>query len=211
MDYSEKELQEAATTLGYLPAEIPCGYAETMDSVLRFLLGLLVANNILNAASVDQAIHRILQRNQLGSTGIGRGVAIPNATLNELQVMAGVLAVSRLGIPWGSVDGKPVHVVCLALAPPTRPGEHLRALERAARLLRISIHRETILDRILLTPTVRDVVQAIDAGPAFDQLPILGDALEEAGCTNAAILSHCRERAEHRHRCWVVELLTGRQ
>jgi hypothetical protein len=42
---------------------------------------------------------------------------------------------------------------------------------------------------------------------AFDQMPILGDALEEAGCTNATILNHCRQPANHVRGCWVLDLL----
>jgi mannitol/fructose-specific phosphotransferase system IIA component (Ntr-type) len=209
MDYSEKELQEAATMLGFLAAEIPCGCAETRESALRFLLAHLVANNILNAASVDRTLQGILRREQLGSAGVGRGVAIPHITVDELQRIRGVLAVSRLGVSWDSVDGEPVHVICLCLSPVTRPGDYLRSMEGAAKLLRVSIHRPLIPDPVWFTATVCDLVKAIHAGRAFDQLPVLGDALEDAGCTNAAILRHCRERAEHLRRCWVVELLTS--
>jgi hypothetical protein len=45
---------------------------------------------------------------------------------------------------------------------------------------------------------------------AFDRLPILGDALEDAGCTNADLLAHCRESGDHARGCWVVDLLLGR-
>ena len=44
----------------------------------------------------------------------------------------------------------------------------------------------------------------------FDDMPLLADALEEAGCTEEAILRHCREPGEHVRGCWVVDLLTGR-
>src|SRR5581483_9370855 len=45
---------------------------------------------------------------------------------------------------------------------------------------------------------------------AFDRMPILADALEEAGCTNADILNHCRQPGEHVRGCWVVDLLLGK-
>ena len=48
-------------------------------------------------------------------------------------------------------------------------------------------------------------------GPAFDHLPILADALEDAGCTDAAILDHCRGPGPHVRGCWVVDLLLGKQ
>jgi hypothetical protein len=58
--------------------------------------------------------------------------------------------------------------------------------------------------------TVRNMARAIYEGRAFDRLPILGDALEEAGCTDAAILGHCRAGGEHVRGCWVVDLLLGK-
>jgi hypothetical protein len=58
--------------------------------------------------------------------------------------------------------------------------------------------------------TVRRMAQAIYADRRFDDLPILADALEDAGCTNEDILTHCRERNEHVRGCWVVDLLLGK-
>jgi hypothetical protein len=54
------------------------------------------------------------------------------------------------------------------------------------------------------------LAQAIDAEEAFDRLPILADALEEAGCDDADVLAHCRTPGEHVRGCWVVDLLLGR-
>jgi hypothetical protein len=59
--------------------------------------------------------------------------------------------------------------------------------------------------------TIRKLAQAIYRDYAFDRLPILADALEEAGCTDAEILAHCRQPSEHARGCWVVDLLLGRQ
>ena len=54
------------------------------------------------------------------------------------------------------------------------------------------------------------VAQGIYYDRAFDRLPILADALEDAGCHDAAILEHCRQPGPHVRGCWVVDLLTGR-
>jgi hypothetical protein len=53
------------------------------------------------------------------------------------------------------------------------------------------------------------LAETIRAEGKYGNLPILADALEEAGCDNAEILAHCREGAKHRHTCWVIELLLG--
>jgi hypothetical protein len=57
---------------------------------------------------------------------------------------------------------------------------------------------------------VPKLAQAIYDDRVFDRLPILADALEEAGCTNADILNHCRQPGEHVRGCWVVDLLLGK-
>jgi hypothetical protein len=59
--------------------------------------------------------------------------------------------------------------------------------------------------------TVGRLAQAIYEERGFDRLPILADALEEAGCGNADMLSHCREQGTHVRGCWVVDLLLGKQ
>jgi hypothetical protein len=58
--------------------------------------------------------------------------------------------------------------------------------------------------------TVQKLAQAIYDERAFDRMPILADALEDAGCTNQDILDHCRSGGEHVRGCWVVDLLLGK-
>ncbi len=70
--------------------------------------------------------------------------------------------------------------------------------------------RPIVADPAWLTPTVRAIASAIYADRAFDRLPILADALEEAGCTNADILLHCRMPEDHVRGCWVVDLVLGK-
>ena len=57
---------------------------------------------------------------------------------------------------------------------------------------------------------IRKMAQAIYDARAFDRLPLLADALEDAGCTDADILAHCRSGGEHVRGCWVVDLLLGK-
>lgn len=58
--------------------------------------------------------------------------------------------------------------------------------------------------------TIPKIAAAIYADRAFGNLPILADALEEAGCDNADILAHCRSGGEHVRGCWVVDLILGK-
>jgi hypothetical protein len=70
--------------------------------------------------------------------------------------------------------------------------------------------RPITLDPSWLTATVTSLAQAIYEERAFDRLPVLADALEDAGCANAEILSHCRQPGEHVRGCWVVDLILSK-
>jgi len=71
--------------------------------------------------------------------------------------------------------------------------------------------RPVTLDPSWLTSTVSTLARAIYTDRTFDRMPILADALEESGCTNQDILSHCRGFAEHARGCWVVDLLLAKE
>jgi hypothetical protein len=95
---------------------------------------------------------------------------------------------------------------------PTLPGY---ALERAvqAALLRCIVpnpFRPVLLEPSWLTSTVVSLAQTAYKERAFDRLPILADALEEAGCTNDDLLDHCRGPGPHVRGCWVVDLVLGK-
>jgi hypothetical protein len=71
--------------------------------------------------------------------------------------------------------------------------------------------RPATIDPAWLTYAVTDLAQVIYGERAFDRMPILADALEEAGCTNEEILAHCRSGGEHVRGCWVVDLLLEKE
>jgi hypothetical protein len=71
--------------------------------------------------------------------------------------------------------------------------------------------RPVAADSRWLTSTVVSLAQAIYDDRLFDRLPILADALEDAGCDNADILTHCRGDGSHVRGCWVVDLILGKE
>jgi hypothetical protein len=71
--------------------------------------------------------------------------------------------------------------------------------------------RPTTINPSLLTPAVVSIAQSIYEERAFDQMPILADALEESGCDHADILNHLRQPGEHVRGCWVLDLLLGKE
>jgi len=83
-----------------------------------------------------QIFEALLQREKLGSTGLGRGIAIPHVKFPQLDRVYGLFARLSKPINYDSVDGEPVDLVFLLLAPENAGADHLKALARISRLLR---------------------------------------------------------------------------
>jgi PTS system nitrogen regulatory IIA component len=84
----------------------------------------------------DRLMRVLLDRERLGSTGIGDGIAIPHGKLRDLDQLALSFGRSTQGVDFESMDGKPVHLFFLLVAPENCAGIHLRALAKIARLLK---------------------------------------------------------------------------
>jgi nitrogen PTS system EIIA component len=78
----------------------------------------------------------IAERERLGSTGIGEGIAVPHGKIDELSRLYGLFARLERPIPFDAIDNQPVDLVFMLLAPADAGAEHLRALARVSRLLR---------------------------------------------------------------------------
>ena len=101
------------------------------------------------AAKEASAIHKILSdREQLQSTGIGDGVAIPHGSLDSLQQQAAAVLLCPEGVEFEAIDGRPARIVVGVIGPRRSTGEHLRMLARISRLLRDGSFR----DRLLSSP-----------------------------------------------------------
>ena len=117
-------------------AIVPELTATNKEAVIREMVESLRAAGQFRGADVDDIIRAILKRELLGSTGIGRGVAIPHTKHNSVDRLISTVAISRPGVAFESLDGEPVHVFVLLISPQDRPGDHLRALENVSRSLR---------------------------------------------------------------------------
>lgn len=78
----------------------------------------------------------IMQREKLGSTGVGNGIAIPHGKLKSIKAITGVFARLETAVDFEALDDEPVDLVFLLLAPETAGADHLKALSRIARILR---------------------------------------------------------------------------
>jgi nitrogen PTS system EIIA component len=111
--------------------------------VIKEMTACLKQNNIIND---DQALFAtLMEREKLGSTGIGENVAIPHGKSDELTQIITVFARSLGGVDFESLDQKPVHFVCMVIAPAHSTGQHLKALARISRLFKNQTLREGIL------------------------------------------------------------------
>jgi mannitol/fructose-specific phosphotransferase system IIA component (Ntr-type) len=117
-------------------AIIPDLPATNKEGVIRAMVESLRAAGQFRGADLEDIIRAILKREFLGSTGIGRGVAIPHTKHTSVERLVGTVAISHKGIAFDSLDGEPVHVFVLLISPQDRPGDHLRALENVSRSLR---------------------------------------------------------------------------
>jgi mannitol/fructose-specific phosphotransferase system IIA component (Ntr-type) len=117
-------------------AIIPDVSATTKEGVIREMVESLRAAGHFKTGDPEEVVKAILKRELLGSTGIGRGVAIPHTKHPTVEKLVGTVALSKSGVGFESLDGEPVHVFVMLVSPQDRPGDHLRALENVSRSLR---------------------------------------------------------------------------
>ena len=117
-------------------AIVPGLAAANKEGVIREMVEALRGAGQFKGADPEDIVRAVLRRELLGSTGIGRGVAIPHTKHNSVERLIGTVAVSQRGVAFESLDGEPVHVLVLLISPQDRPGDHLRALENVSRSLR---------------------------------------------------------------------------
>ena len=99
--------------------------AVNKEGVIREMAASLRAAGCFRESDLDDVVRAILKRELLGSTGIGRGVAIPHTKHNSVERLIGTVAVSHAGVSFESLDGEPVQVFVLLISPQDRPGDHL--------------------------------------------------------------------------------------
>lgn len=122
--------------------------ADLQASTKTEALESLVDAMIRNSQSLDkQEILRVLlEREELGSTGIGDGIAIPHGKSSELEHIISGFGLSKQGIDFDSLDGKPAHLFFLLVAPENSVGTHLKMLARISRMLKNVEFRNRLLD-----------------------------------------------------------------
>jgi PTS system nitrogen regulatory IIA component len=124
------------------------------EGVVRELLALLPLPDEATRETVFQAI---LEREELMSTGIGNGIAIPHGIVPVRLELTGALGISPDPVDFSAIDGRPVHLIFLLAADEETPGRNLKALARIARLL----HRDAFRKALMESGTAGEAMQTI--------------------------------------------------
>ena len=129
------------------------------DAVLGALAGRIAALGLVR--DPEDLFQKLREREQLGSTGIGSGIAIPHCKLPGLS--EGVVAIGMVpgGVDFGAADGQPVRLLFLVLSPSASPGEHLQVLATISRWIKASGIGGTA-DRILELRDPAAVIQLLE-------------------------------------------------
>jgi len=101
--------------------------------------------DLLPSIDPDQAMAVVMEREKLGSTGIGHGIAIPHGRLPDLDAPVTALARHAEGVDFDAIDGQPVHIVVILLAPVNEDRSHLEMLAGLARTLQQESVRQAIM------------------------------------------------------------------
>ncbi len=110
--------------------------ADSKEAAIRAMVGSLKDAGAIPADDEESIVAAILKREELGSTGIGNGVAVPHTKHPSVDRLVATVAIAGDGVDFASLDGEDVFILFLLVSPPDRPGDHLRGLENISRHLR---------------------------------------------------------------------------
>ena len=99
------------------------------------MVASLKASGSIQTSDEPSIVSAIMKREELGSTGIGNGVAVPHTKHPSVNKLIATIALTQAGVDFASLDGEADHILILLISPPDRPGDHLRGLENISRHL----------------------------------------------------------------------------
>src|SRR5215211_5512962 len=129
--------------------------ASDRDGAIRELVEALAGGGALPVDAVDEVVEALIKREKNGSTGFGKGVAVPHVKHPKIKKMAATIGRSVGGVDFAALDHQPVYSVVLLLSPENQPQQHLQAMnivftnlqkDTFRRFLRQSTTREAIVD-----------------------------------------------------------------
>ena len=140
-----------------LDAIVPELESSLRDDAIRELVSSLSKSGQVKANKVDEITQQIIDRENQGSTGIGKGIAVPHVKHPSVKKIVGTIGCSHAGLDFSSLDKSPVYSVLLLISPPDDPDRHLQAMENIfshlqkelfRKFLRQAEDQETIIELI---------------------------------------------------------------
>ncbi len=122
----------------------PAIQAADKKGVIEELVDLLIEAKKIEPKERGKLIKALMDREALGSTGIGQGIGIPHGKLEGVRELVAAFGLSQKGVHFESLDGEPAYLFFLLVAPEDSTGPHLKALARISRLLKDKFFRNTL-------------------------------------------------------------------
>ena len=117
--------------------------SQNKKGILEELVVPLAGSTGLNA---DDLVRVLMERERLGSTGIGGGIGIPHGKIKDLESLVLGFGLSRKGIDFESIDGEPTHIFFVLITPEDSTGLHLKLLARISRILKNDHFKERLMN-----------------------------------------------------------------
>jgi nitrogen PTS system EIIA component len=137
--------------------------ASSRDDAIRELVAALAASGAVAESSVDEIVAALIKREKNGSTGFGKGVAVPHVKHAAVQKMAAGVGRSVAGIDFAALDSQPVYSVFLLLSPENQPQQHLQAMNIVFSNLQKDMFRR-FLRQSDTSAKILDLLDEADAG-----------------------------------------------
>ena len=125
--------------------------------IISELVDLLISAKKVDERDRSKLIHSLLERESLGSTGVGHGIGIPHGKLEGVRELVAAFGISQKGVDFQSLDGEAVYLFFLLVAPHDSAGPHLKALARISRLLKDKFFR----NHLRKAPSPEEVLETI--------------------------------------------------
>lgn len=135
------------------------------NGVLREMVQSLADHGKLAQDDVEPIVRALVHRENQGSTGFGKGVAVPHVKHERVQGMVGTIARSSRGVDFAALDRAPVYTVVLLLSPTNEPDKHLEAMENLFRHLQKDTFRKFLRQSTSVAEIV-DLIREADEAPA---------------------------------------------
>ncbi len=135
------------------------------NGVLREMVQSLADRGHLGEEDVEPIVRSLINRENQGSTGFGKGVAVPHVKHERVKGMVGTIARSSRGVDFAALDRAPVYTVVLLLSPTDEPDKHLEAMENLFRHLQKDTFRKFLRQSTSVEEIV-DLIREADETPA---------------------------------------------